>query len=123
VLPTASGAAGTALLQRKKEGVRLYVIKIENQLPMGPAYLGSILSTEDLDREELGPISKLAKQLFAAGKRKFSDLNLWLYGQERATAKRYTFDDAVSARNEWLVGHPKRRSDIFILEALETMVV
>jgi hypothetical protein len=114
---------GNGTASEKEEVVRLYVIKIENQLPMGPAYLGSILSTEDLDREELRPISKLAKQLFASGKRKFSDLSLWLYELERATAKRYTFDDAVSARNEWLVGHPKRRSDIFILEALETMVV
>jgi hypothetical protein len=60
--------------------------------------------------------------LFAAGKRKFSELSLWLYQQEVATAKRYRFDDAVAARNEWLVGHPKRRTDISILEALETMV-
>ena len=111
-----------ALFRGKKEGMKLYVIKIENQFQMGPMYLGSILSTEDLDRDELVPISKLGKQLFAAGKRKFSELSLWLYQQEVATAKRYRFDDAVAARNEWLVGHPKRRTDISILEALETMV-
>jgi hypothetical protein len=101
--------------------MKLYIIKVENQVAGRPVYLGSNISAEVLDKSEIVPMSRLGAQLFAAGKRKLTDLSAaWLYTVDRAIARRYTFDEAAAAKSEWLAAHPGRLRDISILTAKES---